>query len=203
MHETNLVGVHEAGIAHHVATVGEIDSEHGAAAVGDGAGAVVVELFVVMGTDVAARENIFQVFGKSRVDGHKVLEHAMLGALFDHEDLAVALNDLRLDFADGLVQKDLVIDFAVYNLLTNLWDATGAKRIGFAGPAQWRLRLLVAFEQRLIRPLWSEGFVLLDLVDPVKDLPDGIGADGYDFFEVFYWFMHALQPYRLVRDPLP
>ena len=42
--EADLVGVHEAGIAHHVAAVGEVDGEHRAAAVGDGRGAVVVQL---------------------------------------------------------------------------------------------------------------------------------------------------------------
>ena len=42
--EADLVGVHEAGIAHHVAAVGEVDGEHRAAAVSDGRGAVIVQL---------------------------------------------------------------------------------------------------------------------------------------------------------------
>ncbi len=41
--EPDLVGVHEARIAHHVAAVGQVDGEHRAAAVRDGAGAVVVQ----------------------------------------------------------------------------------------------------------------------------------------------------------------
>ena len=34
-------------------------------------------------------------------------------------------------------------------------------------------------------------------MDPAffKHLPDGVGADSYYFFEVCYWFMHALQPF--------
>ena len=57
--EADLVGVHEAGIAHHVAAVGEVDGEHRAAAVGDGGGAVVVQLLVAIavGADVAAGED--------------------------------------------------------------------------------------------------------------------------------------------------
>ena len=61
VHEADLVGVHEARIAHHVAAVGEVDGQHRAAAVGDGAGAVVVQLFVVVGANVAAREHIFEM----------------------------------------------------------------------------------------------------------------------------------------------
>src|SRR6266850_909061 len=44
MDKTYLVGVHEAGIAHHVATVGEINGEDRAAAVLDGGGAMLVQL---------------------------------------------------------------------------------------------------------------------------------------------------------------
>ena len=61
VHEPYLVGVHEARVAHHVAAVGEIDGEDRSAAVLHGAGAVVVEFFVVVGADVAAREHFFEV----------------------------------------------------------------------------------------------------------------------------------------------
>ena len=46
--EADLVGVHEAGIAHHIAAVGEVDGEHGAAAVGDGGRAMVVQVLVAL-----------------------------------------------------------------------------------------------------------------------------------------------------------
>ena len=39
----DLIGVHEARIAHHVAAVGQIDGEHGATAMFDRRGAVIVE----------------------------------------------------------------------------------------------------------------------------------------------------------------
>ncbi len=133
--EPDLVGVHEAGVAHHVAAVGQVDGENRPAAVRHGGGAVVVELLVVVGADVAAREDVFEVLHHRRVDGHDVLEVAVDGAVLDHQDLAVALDDLSLDLADLLVEKDLVGQLAVDDLLADLRDAPGAERVGGAGPA--------------------------------------------------------------------
>ena len=106
MDEADLVGIHEARVAHHVAAVREIDGQNRAAAVLDGAGAVVVELLVVVGADVAAGEALFQVREERRIDRHHVFEVAVLRAILHHQDLAVALDDLRFDFADLLVQQD-------------------------------------------------------------------------------------------------
>ena len=92
--EANLVGVHEAGVAHHVAAVGQVDGQHRSAAVLDRAAAVVVQLLVVVGADVAAGEDVFQVLEEGRVDRHHVFEVAVDGAVLHHQDLAVALDDL-------------------------------------------------------------------------------------------------------------
>ena len=56
VHEAHLVGVHEARVAHHVAAVGQVDGQHRAAPMRDGAGAVFVQRGVVVRADVAARE---------------------------------------------------------------------------------------------------------------------------------------------------
>jgi hypothetical protein len=69
----------------------------------DGRGAVVVELLVVMCADVAAWEVLLEVLEEGRVNGHNVFEVAVLDAVLDHEDLAVALDDLSLDLADLVV----------------------------------------------------------------------------------------------------
>ena len=103
MHEPDLVGVHEARIAHHVAAVRQIDRQHRSAAVRDGAGPVIVKLFVVVGADVAAGEHVFEMLEERRVDRHHVFEVAVDRAILHHQDLAVALDDLRLDLADFLV----------------------------------------------------------------------------------------------------
>ena len=164
MHEPDLVCVHEARVAHHVAAVGKIDGEHGAAAMRDGAGSMVVHLFVVVRADVAAREDVFQVLEERRVHGHHVFEVAVDRAILHHQDLAVAFDDVGFDLADFLVQEDLVRQFAVHDLLPDFGDAFRTKGIGFPRPAQGRLHLLVAFEKRLVGPFGDERRILTDLV---------------------------------------
>ncbi len=58
--------------------------------------------------------------------------------------------------------------------------------------------LLVALQQRLIGPFRSEGRVLVDLIEPVEDVPGGICANGYCFLEVLNGFMHCSM--NLVRS---
>ena len=151
--EANLVRVHEAGIAHHVATVGQIDGQHRTAAMGDGRGAVVVEFLIIVGADIAARENFFKMGEKLGIDRHDVFEVTVLGAILHHQDLAIALDDLRLDLANLLVQKDLVGQLAINNCLADLRNAFGAERVSRTGPAKGRLLFLIRLEQRLVRPL--------------------------------------------------
>ena len=61
VHKANLVRIHEAGIAHHVAAVGQIDRQHRSAPVRHRRGAVVVQLLVIVSFNVAARKDLFQV----------------------------------------------------------------------------------------------------------------------------------------------
>ena len=184
MHEPDLVGVHEARIAHHVAAVGQIDGEHAAAAVGDGAGAVIVQLLVVVRANIAARENIFQVLRERRVDRHQIFELPVDRALLDHHDLAVFLDDVGLDLADLLVAQNLDRNLAVQNLLADLRDALRTQRIGLARPAEFRLLLFPALEKRLVRPLGDESRIPVDGIQLVVDMPGGVGRDGDYFFHV-------------------
>ena len=156
MHEADLVGIHEARIAHHVAAVGQVDGQDRAAAVLDGAAAVVVQLLVVVRADVAARERFLEVLEEGRVHRHHVLEVAVNRAILDHQDLAVALDDLGLNLPDLLVQQDLVITLAVENLLARLAHADRAERVGLARPAKRGLHFLPGLLQRDVRPLRDE-----------------------------------------------
>ena len=156
MNKADLVGIHEARIAHHVAAVREVDRENRAAAVLYRARAVVVELLVVVGPDVAAGEALLQMAEERRVDGHYVFEVAVLRAILNHQDLAITLDNLGLDFTDLLVQKDLVRQLAVNDLLANLGYATWTQGVRFARPTERRLRLFPGLEQRLLRPLGRE-----------------------------------------------
>src|SRR6185312_906309 len=136
--------------------------------------AMVVQLFIVVGSDVAAGKVVFEVLKERRVDGHYVVKMAMLGAVLDHQNLAIALDDLGLDFANLLIQKDLVRQLAVENLLAALRDALGAQRVGGARPAQGRLFLLPALQERLFAPLGGEGGVGADAVNALEDSPGAL-----------------------------
>ncbi len=190
MDESNLVGIHEARIAHHVAAVCEVDSEHRAASVSHGGGAVVVQLLGggAVRADVAAGEAFFKVLEEGWVDGHHVFEVAVLGAVLHHQDLAVALDDLGLDLADLFIQQDFVGQLAVENLLANFGDALGTKRVCGARPAQWRLLFLVALQEWFFAPFRCKRRVGADAVQPLIDHPRALGPIYGGFLGVLHRF---------------
>ena len=59
-------------------------------------------LLVVVRQDVAPRKNFFQVLRELRINRHDIFEVTVLRAILHHQDLAVALDHLRLDLA-GLI----------------------------------------------------------------------------------------------------
>ncbi len=72
---------------------------------------------IVVRANVAAGEALFEVLEEGRVDRHHVFKVAVLGAVLHHQDLAVALDDLGLDFAHLLVEQNFKGQLAVQNLL--------------------------------------------------------------------------------------
>ena len=193
MHKADLVGVHEAGVAHHVAAVGQVDGQHRAASVGHGGGAVVVQARVVVRADVAAGEDLFQVAHEGRVDRHHVLEVAVDGAVLHHQDLSVALDDLRLQLADLLVQQDLVGQLAVHDLLADLRHALRTQRVRGARPAQRRLLLLVALQQRLVAPLGRKaGAIGEQRVESAVDNPSALGGLDHNSLEYLCALCHVM-----------
>ena len=191
MHEADLVGVHEARVAHHVAAVRQIDGENRTAAVCDRAGTVVVEIFIVVGADVAAGEDALDVLEEFGVDAHDVFEVAVNGAILDHQDFAVALDDLRFDFADLLIAEDFDRHFARNDFVADLRDAFGAERVGGAGPAEFRLFLFPRFQQGLVRPFRSERSIPIDRVKGAEHAPCCVGCDSDCLLCVLDWFVHA------------
>jgi len=105
---------------------------------------VVVKLLVVMGADVAAGEALFEVLEEGGVDRHHIFKVAVLGAVFDHQDLAVALDDLGLDLTHLLVEQNFMGQLAVEDLLADLGNALGTERVCGARPAEGRLLFLIA-----------------------------------------------------------
>ncbi len=190
MDETDLVRVHEAGIAHHVAAVGQIDGEHRSAAVLNGRRAVVVELLVGVGANIAARENVFQVLGECRVDGHDVFEVPVLGAIFDHHDLAVFFDDGGLDFADLGVAQDFLRKLAVKDLLADIRHALRAKRVGGAGPTQRWLGLFVRLQERLFAPCGGKRRRLLAHADGRVRQPGCLRCERHHLLYILDRFWH-------------
>ena len=191
MHESHLVRVHEARVAHHVAAIRQIDREHRPAAVLDRAAAVVVQLLVVVGANVAARKHVFKVLEERRVDGHDVLEMAVERAVLDHQDLAVAFEDRGLDLADLLVQEDAHILLAVENLLTSLPYARRAERVGLARPAERRFRFLIRLQNRFVRPGRRESRPLVDAIQTLENHPGAVGGYCEPLLDVLDGCMHA------------
>ena len=168
---THLIGVHEAGIAHHVAAVGQIHRQDGAAAVLYGAAAVVVQTFVVVGWNIPAGKVLLDPLEELHIDGHEVFGLAVLGAFLDHPDLAVSLNNVGFDLADLLVEQLLPLGVAAGDCFPGFPHAFRAQRIGLAWPAQRRFCLLPGLQQGLFRPLRSKrrgGVEPVEILDRVE-----------------------------------
>jgi len=75
----DLISVHEARIAHHVAAIGEVDREHRAAAITYRARTVLVQSFVVVRGNVAARKILFNPTEELGIDGHQVSQVPWIG----------------------------------------------------------------------------------------------------------------------------
>ena len=138
--------------------------------------------------DVAAGEALFKMLEEGGIDGHHVFEVAVLGAVLHHQDLAVALDDLRLDFADLFIEQDFVGQLAVEDLLADLGDALGTERICGARPAQRRLLFLVALQEWFIAPLRGKRRVGADAVQPLIDHPRALGRVDGGFLGVLHRF---------------
>ena len=136
----DLVRVHEAGIAHHVAAVRQVNGQHRPAPVSHRARTVVVQLFVVVRRNIASREISFDPFEELRVNRHQVFVLAVNGALFDHPYLAVALDNLRLDLADLLVNEVGPVLLAVDDGFARFFHA----RRGTASPSSAASRAWVS-----------------------------------------------------------
>jgi hypothetical protein len=65
-----------------------------------------MKLLVVVRVDVATGKHLFDMRQELRIDRHHIFEVAVGWTIFDHPDLPVAFDDLSLDFADLLINKD-------------------------------------------------------------------------------------------------
>jgi hypothetical protein len=115
MNKANLIGIHEAGVAHHVAPVSQVNRQYCAAAILDRARSMVVKLFVAVRVDVAAGKHLFDMRKKLDVDGHHVFEMPVNRTILYHPDLAITFNDLGLDLTNFFIDENANVLLAANN----------------------------------------------------------------------------------------
>ena len=89
------------------------------------------------GVEIAAGKQRLEALEERGVDGERVGERAVLGTGLLDDDLAVALDDLRLDLADVLVDERCSMRLlAGEDARARFAHAGRAQRIGRARPAE-------------------------------------------------------------------
>ena len=175
MNITNLVGIHEAGVAHHVTAVGEIDSEDCAAAELDVRGPVLMHVRIFGCLKVTAKKERLDPFEKRRIGGHHINKLAMFRTGLAHDDLAVLFHNLCFDFSRMFIHQRLKWRRAVDDRGTNLLNTARTKGIGFSRKAERRRRAFVGFQERAGRPLRPHRLAFGQaLVDGLKSFPGDV-----------------------------
>ena len=98
------------------------------------------------------------------------------GHVFSISDPAVALDDLRLDLADVLVDDGEHVLFTRQDAAARLLHARRAERVRRPRPAEGWLRSLPTLEQWGWRPAWLETFAGHALIDGLQDRPRRAGS---------------------------
>src|SRR5262249_17728527 len=93
----NLVRVHEARIAHNVAAIRQVDSQHRAASKLDIRSAVTMNIFVFSSLKVATKEERLDPLEKRGISRHHIFKLPVLRTSLSHHDVTVSLDDLRFD----------------------------------------------------------------------------------------------------------
>ena len=187
--KTDLVGVREAGITHHVAAIREVHGQNRTASILHGARPVIMQRIVVVSLDIAARIEIFDALLKFAVQRQNVFEFTVDGTFLHHPYLSVPFENGCLDLPDPLLYHGPVIYFILENLLARFYHALWTKRIGGAGKAQRRLGFLTGFQQRFIRPFGNERRMLTP-GKKADDIECHSCCNSEDFLQIFYRPMH-------------
>ena len=111
---------------------------------------MLVNLGVVVGVDVAAGIDAFDVLKKLGIDRHHILEVAVDRAILNHPDLVVALDDRRLDLTRTILNHLERILAVIDDPLPCLFDTGRAEAVRHTRPTKGRLRLLPRLLKRLL-----------------------------------------------------
>src|SRR6185295_336976 len=109
-----------------------------------------MKFLVVVSIDVSARKHLLDMGKEFRVDGHHILEMPVNRTVLNHPDLSITFDNLGLDLADLLINKDGDIFLTAQNLFTSFNNAVGAKGVGCSRPTKCWLAFLPGFQQRLV-----------------------------------------------------
>jgi hypothetical protein len=101
----NLIRIHEAGIAHHVTAVGQVDSQNCAATKLDVGRAMMVDVGILGSFKVTTKEERFDALEKRRVSCHHVNKLTVLRASLAHDYLSVFFHNLGFDFARMFIHQ--------------------------------------------------------------------------------------------------
>jgi hypothetical protein len=123
---THLVCIHETGIAHHIATIRQIDCEDCAAAVLDVGVAVLVDVVIVRTLEVTFKKQSFDTPGEIGTGRENVFKGSMLLAMLPHQHATVFFDDLRLQLAGTFGNDRLQVRLPADDLAANFRDATRA-----------------------------------------------------------------------------
>ena len=172
VHVADLIGVHEARVAHHVAAIGEVDGQDGAAPVLNARRAVIAQRRERREV-VATRVEVLDAARKGGVDREDVLEVAVLRARLFHLQHAVDFVDVRADLAGLPVDERRQITLAGENLGPYLLHAARTQRVCVSRPSELREGALAALEQRRGGPLRVDGRLLEPDVVALHERPRG------------------------------
>ena len=175
MDVADLVRVHEARIAHHVAAVRQVDGEDRSAAVLDRRSAVIVQV-PGGGQIVASGEEPLEPLQERGVDGQSIGEGPVHRARLLDDDPAVPFEDVGPDLSDVLVDERFDRLLAGQDPGPRRADAGRTQGVGRAGPAERGARTFRALQQRPRGPLRLERPRSDPAVDELKCWPREPGA---------------------------
>ena len=145
-------------IAHHVATVSQINSQHCAASKLDIRSSMTMNVFVFGGAEVSTKEERLDPFEKCRIGRHHIFESSMLRTILAHDDLTIVFENLCFDFTGVLVhqrfERRLSGDYSVADFFYTGWTKT----VGLAREAEWRSTAFIGFEEWTRSPVWTYRF---------------------------------------------
>src|SRR5687768_937038 len=160
MYVTDLVRIHEARIAHHVAAVSQVNGQYRSTPKFDVRSSVTMNRRVFGCAKVAAKKQRFNSSKELGISCHHVIKLPVFRTSFTHDDVAVDFQNLCFDFTRMLMHQGIERGFAGDHGVSNFFDAGGTKTISLAWKAKWRRRSLVGFQQGRRRPFRVDGVSL-------------------------------------------